>query len=158
MLTKISRQETRTISITTAERRHQQIFAVDCAHSAVGLPAQPGMPLRGTNISKGNTPSNLKANFPEDGKYNFILNAGAYLPDYVVSWPTFQSEIFPLTSRKIFPKMGNIISFETLAPTCLITLCHDREEHDTSVVFRLTATFSLCRRRGAILERMRNID
>jgi len=25
-----------------------------------------------TNISKGNIPSNLKANFPEDGKYNFI--------------------------------------------------------------------------------------
>jgi len=40
-----------------------------------------------TNISKGNIPSNLNANFPEDGKYNFIRNAGAYVPDYFVSWP-----------------------------------------------------------------------
>jgi len=72
--------------------------------------------------------------------------------------PTFQREILPLTSRKIFPKMGNILSFKTLAPTCLITLSRDREEHDTSVAFRLTTTFSLCRRRGATLEQKRNID
>ena len=42
------------------------------------------MPVRGTNISKGNIPSNLKANFPEDEKYNFIRNVGAYVPDYFV--------------------------------------------------------------------------
>jgi hypothetical protein len=49
---------------------------------------------------------------------------------------TFQREIFPLTSRQIFLKMVNKISFETQAPTCMITLCHDPEEHDTSAVFR----------------------
>jgi hypothetical protein len=32
--------------------------------------------------------------------------------------------------------MGNTISFEKLAPTCLITLSHDPEELDTSLVFR----------------------
>jgi len=85
MLTEISLQETRAISIKRAERRHQQIFAGDCTHSAVDLLAEPGMPVRDTNISKGNIPSYLKANFPEDGKYNFIRNAGAYVPDYFAS-------------------------------------------------------------------------
>ena len=58
----------RNIAARNKSDKHQnsraQTSAVDCKHSVVHLPAQPGMPVRGTNISKGNIPSNLKANFP----------------------------------------------------------------------------------------------
>ena len=57
-----------------------------------------------TNISKGNTPSNLKANFPEDGKY-FIRNAGAYVVDYFVTTNISKGNT-PSNLKASFPEDG----------------------------------------------------
>jgi phosphomevalonate kinase len=55
------------------------------------------------NISKGNTPSNLKANTPEDGKYIFIRNAGAYVLDYFAMTNSSKGNI-PSNLKVRFPE------------------------------------------------------
>ena len=75
MLPEMSHRETSDKLHKSREQTSADLIRDGCVHSAIDIPAQPGMQVRRTNISKGNIPSNLEVNFPEDGKYTVIRNA-----------------------------------------------------------------------------------
>jgi hypothetical protein len=72
---------------SSADSSRSRMYAVDLkSHNAVELlPAQPGMQVRATNISKRNTASNIGVKLFENGRYTSLWIVDAYVPHYYVS-------------------------------------------------------------------------